>query len=260
MLTLTKHHGLGNDFLVALDAPADLDLRLLARALCDRRRGIGADGLIVASAGGDGPGDGRVRMVLHNADGGRAETSGNGLRCLGQALVDAGRPEGRIGVLTDAGEVVLHVGPERGAGRRDVRVGMGPVKVVRAEATVASVDAGNPHLVLQVDDPADVDLVKLGTEHADVNVEVIRVDDRSNVTMRVHERGAGVTQACGTGSCAVAAATLAWGLTDPRLVVHNPGGPLQVDATDLDDVQLTGPAQRVARVEVRIEEVSSAWR
>ena len=256
MLTLTKHHGLGNDFLVALDAPADLDASLLARALCDRHEGIGADGLIVASAG-----EGDVRMVLHNADGGRAELSGNGLRCLGQALVDARQqPEGRIDVLTDAGGVVVHVGPERRPGLRDVQVGMGAVKIVRIEDRVAAVDAGNPHLVLQVDDPATVDLVQLGAEHADVNVEVIRVDDRSNVTMRVHERGAGITQACGTGSCAVAAATLAWGLTDTRVVVHNPGGPLEVDASDLDDVWLTGPAQRIARVQVSIEEVIDAWR
>lgn len=257
MLTLTKHHGLGNDFLIALDAPADLDASLAARALCDRRRGIGADGLIVASEGEGGA----VRMVLHNADGGRAELSGNGLRCLGQALVDAGRrPEGRIDVLTDAGGVVLQVGTERRPALRDVRVGMGAVKVVRTEGGLASVDAGNPHLVLRVDDPAAIDLVQLGAEHADVNVEVIRVDDRTNVTMRVHERGAGITQACGTGSCAVAAATLAWGLTGERVTVHNPGGPLEVDVSDLDDVWLTGPAQRIARVEVSIEEVIDAWR
>lgn len=256
MLTLTKHHGLGNDFLVALDAPADLDASLLARALCDRREGIGADGLIVASVG-----EGDVRMVLHNADGGRAELSGNGLRCLGQALVDAGRrPEGRIDVLTDAGGVAVHVGPERRPGLRDVRVGMGAVKVVHLDEEQAAVDAGNPHLVLQVDDPAAVDLVQLGAEHAGVNVEVIRVDDRGNVTMRVHERGSGITQACGTGSCAIVAATIAWGLTDERVTVHNPGGALHVDATDLDDVQLTGPAQRIARVEVGIEEVMAAWR
>jgi diaminopimelate epimerase len=256
MFTLTKHHGLGNDFLVALDAPDGLDLSLAARALCDRRLGVGADGLIVASAG-----EGGVRMVLHNADGGRAELSGNGLRCLGQALVDAGsRAEGPVEVLTDAGGVVVDVGPEQRPGLRHVRVGMGAVKVVGVEGARATVDAGNPHLVLQVDDPATVDLLALGAQHPDLNVEVIRVDDRTNVTMRVHERGAGITQACGTGSCAVAAATIAWGLTGERVVVHNPGGPLEVDARDPDDVWLTGPAQRVARVEVDIEEVMGAWR
>jgi diaminopimelate epimerase len=264
MLTLTKHHGLGNDFLVAIEPPADLDLAIAARALCDRHTGIGADGLIVAVMPDDATGQ-RVRMVLHNADGGRAELSGNGLRCLGQALVDAGHGDGdgdgRIVVLTDAGEVVVDVGAEERRGLRDVRVGMGAVKVVRLEDRLASVDVGNPHLVLQVDDPPSVDLVALGAQHADVNLEIIRVDDERNVTMRVHERGVGITLACGTGSCAVAAATAAWGLTGTEVVVHNPGGALTVDVGDLDDVWLTGPAQRVAaRIEVDMEEVLAAWR
>jgi diaminopimelate epimerase len=246
-LTLTKHHGLGNDFLVVLDPPEQMDLAAAARHLCDRRRGVGADGFLagfrtdVADA----------RMVLHNADGSVAEMSGNGIRCLAQAVVDAGWcDEGSVAIATDVGDRVVDVGPDDGHGLRISRTSMGPAKVVRTEGKLAVVDTGNPHLVLQVDDPAAIDMDALGAEHADVNVEVIRVDDRSNITMRVYERGVGVTEACGTGSCAVAAAALAWGLTGPQVVVHNPGGPLTVELDLADEAWLTGPSVFVGRVEV----------
>ncbi|HET9443910.1 MAG TPA: diaminopimelate epimerase [Acidimicrobiales bacterium] len=248
-LNLTKHHGLGNDFLVLLDrdgASAPGDLAALARHLCHRRRGIGADGLIVAT-----PAEGaHARMVLHNADGGRAEMSGNGIRCLGQALVAAGwAAAGEIRVLTDAGVRLLEVAGEDRPGECSVRVGMGVARVVRLGEGEAEVDTGNPHLVVLVDDPAGIDLEVLGARHRDRNVEVARVDSRLAATMRVHERGVGLTEACGTGSCAVATATLAWGLTESRVTVHNPGGDLQVEVAD-GDCFLTGPAVLVARIEV----------
>lgn len=241
-LNLTKHHGLGNDFLVLLDPPGDADLPALARALCDRREGFGADGLLTATRTEGAA----ARMVLHNADGSRAEMSGNGIRCLGQALVDAGRAaEGEeIAVLTDAGRRGVTVGADDGSGLRQVRAAMGAAKVTDLEERRAEVDTGNPHVVLLVADPASEDLEALGAEMPDVNVEVVRVDDRNTVTMRVHERGAGITQACGTGSCAIVAATLAWGLTESTVTVHNPGGDLAVELRN-DEAYLTGPAQRV---------------
>ncbi len=239
-LVLTKHHGLGNDFLVLLD-PKDrhgaVDLAAMARALCDRRTGIGADGLIRLAPG--------LRMHLHNADGSRAEMSGNGIRCLAQAIVQAGLHDGAaMAILTDAGtRTVTAVDDGR------FTVDMGTAKVTDLEERRAEVDTGNPHLVLLVADPSLEPLEELGAENPDVNVEVIRVDDPSTVTMRVHERGAGMTQACGTGSCAIVAATRAWGLTGERVTVRNPGGDLDVELRD-DVAFLTGPATFVARVEV----------
>jgi diaminopimelate epimerase len=192
--------------------------------------------------------------VLHNADGGRAEMSGNGIRCLAQAMVDAGWiAEGAdASILTDAGVRSVAVGSDDGTGLREVRVGMGPAKVTDLEERRAEVDTGNPHVVLLVADPAEEDLEALGAEMPQLNVEIVRVDDRDTVTMRVHERGAGITEACGTGSCAVVAATLAWGLTNARVTVRNPGGDLEVDIEG-DEALLTGPAQRVGEVQL-------AWR
>jgi diaminopimelate epimerase len=246
-LTLTKHHGLGNDFLVLLDTDDryGADQAAMAVALCDRRTGIGADGLIRL-----GP---ELRMHLHNADGTRAEMSGNGIRCLAQAIVDLGVHGGpELEIQTDVGPRWVVPAYDQRGGTRSFTVDMGPVKVLDLEERRAEVDTGNPHIVLLVADPAVEPLEELGAENPDVNVEVVRVDTPSAVTMRVHERGAGLTLACGTGSCAIAAATRAWSLTGDRITVHNPGGDLEVELRG-DTALLTGPATYVGRVEV-------AWR
>lgn len=247
-LNLTKHHGSGNDFLVLLGDQGlhVADLPAVARSLCDRHRGIGADGLLSAV-----PASGAVAsMLLHNADGGRAEMSGNGIRCLAQALVDAAWAEaGGFCVNTDAGARWLEVTAEERPRCRSVRVGMGPARVVRLGKKEAEVDVGNPHLVLLADDPDAIDLAVLGAAHPGLNVEVVRVDDRLTTTMRVYERGVGLTEACGTGSCAAVAATVAWDLTGSRVTVHNPGGHLHVELAD-GETFLTGPTQLVGRIEV----------
>lgn len=245
-LIFTKHHGLGNDFLVLLDRDDrhGSDPAGLARAVCDRHRGIGADGLIRVLGGRDGA---DVTMELHNADGGRAEMSGNGIRCLAQAVVDAGlHGIGDLSVATDAGVRELVVYPEKRRGLIDVMVDMGPAIVEQADQREARVSTGNPHLVI-LDQEGALDLLSVGAAHPDLNVELIAVTN-SEVTMRVHERGAGVTQACGTGSCASAAAAHQWGLVGTHVVVHNPGGDVTVDLKD-DTVLLTGPAEFIGRVE-----------
>lgn len=232
MLRLSKHHGLGNDFLVLLDRDATPDL---ARAVCDRRTGVGADGLISVVDS---------RWVLFNADGSRAESSGNGLRCAAQAVARAkGVTDLDVTFETDAGprRVELH--------GDTARVEMGRVTIKRLDERDADVDTGNPHLVLHVDDPATIDLVALGTAHADVNVEVVAVAERDALAFRVHERGAGITMACGTGSVAAAAAAHAWGLVGTTVVVHNPGGDVTVELLD-DQAVLTGPTVFIADVEV----------
>jgi diaminopimelate epimerase len=127
-----------------LDQPADADL---ARRLCHRRTGIGADGLIRADTTRTS-----VVMELWNADGSRAEMSGNGIRCLAQALVDAGRvAEGDVTIATDAGERWVHIGAEYEPGIRTVTVDMGPATGTVDGRTQANVSMGNPHTVLLVD-------------------------------------------------------------------------------------------------------------
>lgn len=239
-LILTKHHGLGNDFLVLQDTDDEhgRDAGPMAAALCDRRRGIGADGLI--RLGPD------LTMELHNADGSPAEMSGNGIRCLAQAIVDNGVHGGpEFQIRTDAGARWVVVHPEKRRGLREVTVEMGPVRVTTIDAGCAEVDTGNPHLVLF---DTGQDLARLGRQHPDVNVELIRTQG-SDLVMRVHERGAGMTEACGTGSCAAAAAGHEWGLVGDRVTVHNPGGDLLVELKP-EGALLTGPAQFVGRIEV----------
>ncbi|MFP5326277.1 MAG: diaminopimelate epimerase [Acidimicrobiia bacterium] len=232
---LTKHHGLGNDFLVLIDqddryanAHADMAVRL-----CDRRTGIGADGLIRL-----GPG---LRMHLHNADGSRAEMSGNGIRCLAQAVIDNGIHGGpEFEIVTDAGPRFVST-----SYTGQFTVDMGPARVVSIDDDRAHVDTGNPHLVMF---DKGQDLLALGTQYPDLNVELIS-GSGFEITMRVHERGAGITQACGTGSCASAVAAHAWGLTGTTVTVHNPGGDLTVEIKE-ETVLLTGPAVFIARIEV----------
>ena len=240
-MKLEKYHGLGNDFLVLLDLdgvqPVD---GAMARALCDRHRGVGADGLIRVTAG--------PTMELYNADGGRAEMSGNGIRCLALALVDAGLAEGgEITVATDAGPRRVVVG----AGG-DISVDMGVASVESGPGHSLLVDMGNPHAVLEVQDPYDVDLDREARRFGgQVNLELVAAGPGADeLTMRVWERGVGETLACGTGACAAAVAAHKWGIVGHRVTVHQPGGAVLVELADYRIV-LTGPATWVATVETR---------
>ena len=233
VLRLSKHHGLGNDFLIRLDGDVDA---AMARAVCDRRTGVGADGLISVVSD---------RWTLFNADGSRAESSGNGLRCAAQAVARSrGVTDLDVTFETDAG-------PRRVQLSGDVAtVEMGAVTVHRLGDDDAEVSTGNPHLVLRVPDPSAVDLLALGREHPDVNVEIIAAGpEPDSLAFRVHERGAGITMACGTGSVAAAAAAHAWGIVGPRVVVHNPGGDVTVELKQ-DEALLTGETVWIADVEM----------
>lgn len=261
-LNLTKYHGLGNDFLVLLDLDgrdAGLDTAELARRVCDRRRGIGADGLLVVTAGVDGT---DVTMELRNADGGRAEMSGNGIRCVAQAVLEAGVVEGDdVVVGTDAGVRVVQCVDRSDDGLMRLSVDMGVVKILSEEprwctgsvVAAAIVDAGNPHLVLLDSDMQTTQVSALGPRISDafpdgINVEWIWSAPRPDeLALQVWERGAGETLACGTGSCAAAVAAHAWGRVGPRVVVHNPGGDVTVVLGDT--AVLIGPSVRIAAVE-----------
>jgi len=260
-MKLTKHHGLGNDFLVLLDLdgrhPIDEEI---AVAICDRHRGVGADGLIRVTAG-DG---GRVRMELRNEDGSRAEMSGNGISCLAQAVVRAGLATGGVvEVDTDAGPRTVTVVEAEAPHRHRMRVAMGTPRIEgdRPEWTderilrAVAVDMGNPHVVLHVADPDDVpDLVEVG-ERIDgataggTNVELVLPGGPGEVRMLVFERGVGPTLACGTGAVAVAAAARAWELAPATTTVHQPGGPALVELADDGPAHLTVPVVAIAVVE-----------
>lgn len=263
-LELTKHHGLGNDFLVAFH-PHIEDLPALARRLCDRRRGIGADGLLI---GESEPGY-AARMALFNSDGSRAEMSGNGIRCFAQALA---RRRGDLApqcILTDAGDRLVTLYATEDADVIEAAVDMGPVEAIDAPDNwhrigtdplrpVSHLSVGNPHAVVGVEDVAVVDLLTLGEMVPEINLELVELGPEPHaITMRVHERGAGITEACGTGACASAWAALSWGLVDPGLreiTVHMDGGDAKVRVHDPKNghVTLVGPAVFVASITVHL--------
>ena len=262
-VTLTKHHGLGNDFLVAFDdqrLPADR--AAWARHVCDRRHGVGADGLIVAVTTPAGGGD--VGMELYNADGSRAEMSGNGIRCLVQAWMRRSpRPDGPVRIDTDAGrrDVIVQPGPGELTVLASVGMGVatdiGPPEGWDALGCdpgrpVAHLCLGNPHAVVAVDDVGAVDLAALGALVPQVNLEIVAPGPEPDaITMRVHERGAGITEACGTGAVAAALAASRWRLVDARpgeITVHMSGGDAKVRVGD--ELVLVGPATFIANIEV----------
>jgi diaminopimelate epimerase len=262
-LELTKHHGLGNDFLVAFHPHVE-DLPALARRLCDRRRGIGADGLLI---GESEPGY-AARMVLYNSDGSRAEMSGNGIRCFAQALA---RRRGDLEpqrILTDAGERLVTLYPTESPDVIEAAVDMGTVAIIEAPDNwhhvgtdpmrpVSHLSVGNPHAVVAVDDVSIVDLLSLGTIVPDINLEIVEPGPEAHaITMRVHERGAGITEACGTGACASAWAARSWGFVGAELeeiTVHMDGGDAKVRLHQPHDghVTLVGPAVLVGSITVR---------
>jgi diaminopimelate epimerase len=251
MTRLVKLHGLGNDFLVSLtDGGPEL-----ARAVCDRHLGIGADGLILG-----GP---DLTFRLWNADGGEAEMSGNGMRCLAHVLLDEGMVAegGPFGVMTPAGRREVTV-RRTGPGATWAVVDMGTVKITDEAGGGCNVgtgsmlvDVGNPHLVVLGPDPRTVDVERIGPElersdPAGLNVEFVTLGpEPDSVTMRVWERGVGETQACGTGSCAAAAALYRWGRVGRAVTVHQPGGSAAVDLRPDGTATLAGPSVRIATCE-----------
>ncbi len=272
-LRMSKLHGTGNDFLVTVTGDGPTVGAEHARALCDRHQGIGADGLISLGSGANGA---DCTMELRNADGGIAEMSGNGVRCLAWVAVREGL--GRNGTLVvDTGggrrTVELDLDPADGM-LRSASVDMGPVTFEPPEIPLLapsafSLDAtfhgvayrgdaagvGNPHLVLFVD---DVDAARV-TQHGPrlstderfpngTNVEFIAVDGTDRLRMRVWERGVGETLSCGTGACAAAAVAHRRGLVGDRVTVAVPGGELVVGLGDT--VTLGGPVVHVFDVDI----------
>lgn len=266
-LHLSKLHATGNDFLVrlALDEVARPLAAATVTALCDRHRGVGADGFISVFAGEDG---GDCTMLLQNADGGEAEMSGNGIRALawvaaraglGSAdalVVDTGGGRRTIALTRNAQGDVVAAEVDMGAisfGARDVVVTVHGVDYTGDEANV-----GNPHFVCAVDDPGATRVTTHGPiiERNDrfparTNVEFARLAGTDTIEMRVWERGAGETLSCGTGACATAAVFRRRGLVGDDVRVQVPGGELRVrlGAT----ARLGGPVVHVFDVDIETD-------
>ena len=275
-LRVSKLHGTGNDFLVTVTSDGAAPGAAVARALCDRHRGVGADGLIALLPARDGA---DCAMELRNADGEVAEMSGNGIRCLAWVAH-------REGLAKDGALVV-----GTGGGRREVRVAvvdgevrsatvdMGPATFEPSEIPLDAKSAfdleaefhgvtyrgdaagmGNPHLVLLVDDVATARVTQHGPRlEVDerfpnrTNVEFLQVLDRDRLRMRVWERGVGETLSCGTGVCAASAVAHRRGLVDQKLVVEVPGG---THTVSLDEtVTLGGEVRHVFDVDVDVDEL-----
>jgi len=261
-----KYHGLGNDFVI-LDRRSggqDVDPEL-ARKLCDRHRGVGADGVLVLRDATRGA----ARMIIYNADGSVPEMCGNGVRCAAKYLVDRQREKpDHIDIETDSGPIRcrLHYREES---VDEVEVAMGPAKLVDSTLPSAqtgspfleqelpgypglkgsAVSLGNPHLVIFAQ-PLEA-IETLGPRLEDhplfpqqTNVELVN-QTGSGLRLRVWERGVGLTQACGTGACAAAAAAVALGRAPSSewLTVELPGGVLRVRVEpELKAVLMRGPA------------------
>lgn len=273
-LRFWKYHGTGNDFVLFEDVADRFTIgEELARRVCDRRFGVGADGTIRVTKG-SAPGE-DFFMDHRNADGSLAQMCGNGIRCLGKLVVDRGLTRStEITVGTRSGPKHLAVDVRDGVVSA-VTVGMGPATFARGalpmtgdptesfvgepfevagstyKATALSM--GNPHLVLFVEqDPDDVDVARIGPlVERDArfpertNVEFVAVQG-DGVKVRVWERGVGETMACGTGACAAVVAANEAGLVGRHASATFPGGTLQIERGDDEQVLLTGPAVRVA--------------
>ncbi|MGA1404066.1 MAG: diaminopimelate epimerase [Ilumatobacteraceae bacterium] len=252
------------------------DWPAIARAWCSRTTGAGADGLLLLTRNDDV----EARMQLFNSDGSSAEMSGNGARCFAHSLyrADAARGERSYRLHTAAGIRQVTVGAQASSGVPEnadtviASVDMGEVQPIAEPAgwsaigthpdrPVMHLSVGNPHTVVGVEDVHDVDLLTLGRKVPQVNLEVVAPGPEHNgITMRVHERGAGLTQACGTGACASAWAAVWWGLVPQaservEVVVHMPGGDavVLVNAPSVGRTTLTGSSQFVGSFDASLD-------
>jgi diaminopimelate epimerase len=262
MRRFRKMHGLGNDFVIfdARQQPLAMD-GATARALADRRTGIGCDQLIVLE-----PSDGAdLAMRIWNADGGEAEACGNAARCVAALLGGEAAIETKGGLIrTSAGDglVTVDLGAPR-FGWDEIPLAY-PLDTAampvgwEALQTPFAVNVGNPHIVFFVEDAEAIELERLGpvVEHDPlfperVNVNVASLDDGA-VRLRVWERGSGLTRACGTGACATAVAAVSRRLAHSPVEVRLGGGALSVEWTPGGSIRMSGPATLVYEGEVAL--------
>lgn len=271
-MRFTKMHGIGNDYVyVNLFEETVKDAPALAWAVSRPHFGIGADGLILI-----GPGENAAfRMTVYNADGSRAKMCGNGARCVGKYLYDRGfTRETEIPIETDSGLRTLHIEPEVGKAKRvtvdmgapqrtfeeiPCLLGTGAVCPVHVEAcgrafSALPIGMGNPHCVIFSEEPANDALLRTCGAALEkhpgfpqgANVEFARVLSRTSLSMRVWERGSGITLACGTGASATLAAAVLLGLSAREVRISLDGGELLCSWDEATDhIFMTGPASFV---------------
>lgn len=273
-MEFTKMHGLGNDFLVFEDDGTGRNWNALAAKLCTRRLSVGGDGILVVlpSAVAD------TRMRIVNADGSEAEMCGNGIRCFAKYAYERGIvKKADMTVETLAGIIRPRLIIENGK-VADVCVDMGLPQFDRASipmkgeggafdvdieaagrtVRISSLLMGVPHTMVLTDDLGSLDAAVLGPaiERHEIfprksNVNFVQVLDRENIKVLTWERGAGLTLACGTGSCASAVATYKKGLTGPKVTVHLSVGRLIIESLTDGRVLMTGPAEEVYTAALR---------
>lgn len=273
VIEFTKYHGLGNDFILIDNRQSPVPILTPSEAIemCDRHFGIGADGVIFALPP---EGDADYSMRIFNSDGSEPEMCGNGIRCLAQFIADLEgiEADGRsFKIETLAGLIIPKL-----AGHNQITVDMGQPQLLAAQIpttlgqadeqvidrslqvggqtwAVTTVSMGNPHCITFVDSVKDIPLEVIGPqfEHHPVfpqrtNTEFIEVVERDYLKMRVWERGAGITLACGTGACASVVAAVLNDRSDRRCTVELPGGCLQIEWDESSEhLYMTGPAQKV---------------
>jgi diaminopimelate epimerase len=287
-MSFYKMHGIGNDF-VLIDCFEDTsggavllerrDWPSLARKMCDRHFGVGADGiLLVTEPDRESAELADYRMIMYNPDGSEAEMCGNGIRCFARYVYErSATPRSTLRVQTGAGILSLKVHTTSGefsgvtvdmgrprleASEIPVRAAASPViglplVVNGRELFLTCVSMGNPHAVAFVEeDVRSYPLAEIGpkVEHDShfprrVNFEICRVLSRTELEVRVWERGAGLTLACGTGAAAASVAARLNGFVDDRVLLHLPGGTLELEWDGTGGVHMTGPAHMVFRGE-----------
>ena len=257
-----KMEGAGNDFVVidmlgAIDQLPLPDLPSFARKICDRHFGVGADGLILVL-----PSDkADYKMQVINSDGSEAEMCGNGIRCFARYIWESsGDKKEVISVETIAGVIVPTIISE-GSKFIGVEVDMGvpkdeelneTLKVEGNSYKINKISTGNPHCVIFVDDIDSINLSEMGPVIENLpqfpdrtNVEFAKILNKGEIALKVWERGAGATLACGTGACATVAAAILNDLTDRKVVVHLPGGDLEIEWAQDKHLLMRGPAEKV---------------
>lgn len=278
MMKFTKMHGIGNDYVYVncfqetVDNPGEV-----ARKVSDRHFGIGSDGLILIKPSDVADG----KMEMYNADGSQGAMCGNGIRCVAKYMYDYGiTDKTSISVETKSGIKYLDLTVKDGK-VDTVKVNMGspilkaseipvvsgkeqvvsePVEVDGKEWKITCVSMGNPHAITYVDDVKNLDLEKIGPKFENheifpdrVNTEFVRVIDRKTVEMRVWERGAGETLACGTGACAVVVSSVLNELTEEEVTVKLLGGDLKIRWDREENlVYMTGSATTVFDGEIQV--------
>ena len=280
-INFVKMHGAGNDYIYVDGMKQTIQNESeAAKKLSDRHFSVGGDGLIIIKKGTVAD----YEMVMYNSDGSRGAMCGNGIRCVAKYLFDNGYTDGEEFTVESMGAVKkIKVNTVNGKAVT-ARVDMGkpilkasdvpvitngercinqPITIDDREFKMTCVSMGNPHAVMFIDEsPKDFDLNhygKIAEQSTDifpdrVNAEFAKIVDRSNIEMRVYERGAGETLACGTGSCATAVAAILNGYCNNNVTIHLLGGDLQIEwsGDENDSIIMTGPAEYAFYGEVEI--------